>query len=384
MTEDARDEKKTIIYPFNDALLPVIPHLAVPDMALSISKAVDPGRQYLSGKDIGHIKNQPLTGICISDNLDDALNHCDVLLYMDENHERINDESAVMDMEKAIRLQKTAVCLRKLPGSKVKELRELAAKTGGGFHYLGNALDGKELVISHEVPFELYAPNASIIMVGETVKGLDGEHIALSLAAAMKAMGYHCVTILEDKYTRALHAIPYPSFLRALDTAESDKVYYLNNFLRLIDETENPDLIIFHLPEPMMKFNELFGNGFGIIPYLVSQAVQPDCFILCTQFGDIGTRFFDSLSVNFESRFGYGIDFIHMANMAIDTGLLRATGKVKLSHYPQAKLDSLISSRFMDSRIPVFNGMNREQCAGLVQAVRDKLAGYGENGSILG
>ena len=372
-----------IIYPFNDTLIPIIPHLALPDFGESMLKVIDANRKYLHGKDIGYIKNQPDTQICISDNLVDELKLCDVLIYMDENHEAISDDIAIVDMQKAIRLQKKVICLRNLPGDKVKELSELAATIETEFHYLCNDVQNQERFVNYEIPFELYSPSASIIMVGETLEGLEGEHICLSVADEMEAMGYHCVTVLESKYTQVLNAIPYPSFLRAGKSIESEKVYYLNNFLRKIDEIENPDVIILHLPDPMMKYNQMFCNGFGIIPYLVSQAILPDCFILCTQFEDVEAKFFDSLSANFENRFGYGIDFIHMSNMMFDIAISRATGKKKVSYYPQSKLDLLLCERFKDSCIPIFNGMNKEQCVRLVKAVMDMLASYNENSSVL-
>jgi hypothetical protein len=52
---------------------------------------------------------------------------------------------------------------------------------------------------------------------------------------------------------------------------EVKKVYTFNNLVKIIEEDKHPDLFIIHLSEPIMEYNEIIPNNFGLFPYIISK-----------------------------------------------------------------------------------------------------------------
>lgn len=367
---------KAIVYPFTDILIPILQYVNIQDVEMKVTTVIDKKRGFLNGKDMGYMKNQPKTGIVVSNDFEKEIGCSDVLIYTDEASKEIDEKSVFDDIKKMLEMQKKVICLRSLTDVNVNGLSKIALETKTDFFYCDIA---NQLVPKTEyeyIPRELYEPEASVIMIGEMFSGLDGENICLALSRNINSIGYKCVTVMEHKYARAVGAYAFPDFLKSDNTSECNKVYYLNNFVKYIDQTECPDVIIMLVPDPMLKYNRMFGNGFGIIPYLLSQAVHADCFIFCTQFDDVETKLFDFLSLNFENRFGFGIDFVHMSNIMLDLPKSNVYGKLSFLCHTQEKLNRIIEDKYKNNEIPIFNGLEKEQCDELSCAVIEKLVRY--------
>ncbi|MCL2052365.1 MAG: TIGR04066 family peptide maturation system protein [Lachnospiraceae bacterium] len=374
---------KAMLYPFSDVLIPIIESISIPHICMKITTVVDPKRKYLRGKDIGFIKNQPNTQIIVADDFDKELMNCDILIYTDEYHEDIIQEMVICDIEKALKLNKKVICIRHLTKSAVTKISKMSDLMKTEFHYLNGSKDKEKAFEMEITPEELYTPNASVIMVGELLKEMDGKQICLSIAEAIKAQGYKCTAVLEHKYAKAVQALSFPTFLRGNNMTEFEKIYALNGFIKYIDKIETPDAIILHIPEAMMKYNNKHCNGFGVVPYMISQAVHADCFVLCVQMDDLSFAFYNSLSMNFEHRFGFGVDFIHMSNKMYDTVKLNSMGEFNFTYYDQIRLENLIDKIKKNTGIPIFNSINKSECRKLSNKIIEKLIGLNEITSVL-
>lgn len=376
------DKKKAIVYPFVDGILPMLQYLNQKNGEMIVTTVIDKKRKFLNGKDAGYIENQPDTGIRISADFETELNQCDILIYTDEMSESVGQEEAFHDIGQALRIQKKVICLRHISNLKILELDKIASIMRAELHFWkGNNQEAQEQEWAY-IPNELYHPEAVVITVGEMFRGLNGENICFSLWSAMKSLGYKCTVVTEHKYTQFLGIHQYPVFLKSLNITENNKIYYFNNFIKNIDQTEKPDIIIMLMPDAMLKYNDMFGNGFGIIPYLISQAVQTDYFVYCAKFDELESRFFELLSINFSNRFGFEIDFIHMSNKMLDGEESRQRHSLSFLYRTQASLNRLIANRYQNVTIPIFNGLDKEQGRKLVDAVIDKMENHYQVNSI--
>lgn len=68
-----------------------------------------------------------------------------------------------------------------------------------------------------------------------------------------------------------------------------------------------------------MLFNKVIHYNFGIIPYLISQALHPDFTVISTLFDNYVATFFDKMKNLVLYRFGYDIDCININNNIIDS-----------------------------------------------------------------
>ena len=96
---------------------------------------------------------------------------------------------------------------------------------------------------------------------------------------AFRERGYRASGVLDRCYAGLFSLHPMPSFLKE-GAEETDKIYRFNAYLKQLEQSERPDVLFVQLPGGMLKYNDQIPNDFGVYGYLISQAVQPDCFVL--------------------------------------------------------------------------------------------------------
>jgi len=321
----------------------------------------------LKGKDVGVINNQPNLGITIYSDLSAALIDCDTIILTDE------EIHTNLEIKEIIIMKKSVICMRSLTAKQLQYLNRLAKDMDVNFEYYNVKQEYEEL---YYIPQKLYKPKATIIIVGEMFNNLSGMDVTLSINRYMHLKGYKSIIIMEQEFTVLSDIITFPEFLRASKYKESDKIYYLNNFIMNIDTTENPDIIIIQIPDAMMKYNDMLCNGFGVIPFLISQAIMADFFVFCTQYDIIKSHFFNMLSINFENRFGFGIDIINMSNAKLVTQDLEVYGKLSFLHQSHENLDKLIRNNYQESDIPILNCINEADNEKMCKHIMEKLSQY--------
>ncbi|NBI18937.1 4Fe-4S cluster-binding domain-containing protein [Neglecta sp. X4] len=73
--------------------------------------------------------------------------------------------------------------------------------------------------------------------------------------------------------------VTYPFWAQNLKP--SDLVYRINNFISRMSEEKHPDVVLIRLPLPTIKYDSNNPFDFGIISFIVSQAVHGDGCICC-------------------------------------------------------------------------------------------------------
>ena len=110
------------------------------------------------------------------------------------------------------------------------------------------------------------------------------------------------------------------------------------------------------IPGAYNKLNLKFPMGFGILPYLISQAVTPDFSIMCTFYTEIEDgKLFEQLSVNCKHRLGFEVDCFHMSGTYIDVNALTDLGELKYIHLPDELPDKVVKTKLNRLGHTVFN-----------------------------
>lgn len=362
---------KVMIYPYVNRQLPIISHINkyVKDMKIVSLVALE--GLINAGRDAGSIRNHTNTGLKIGDDFVSELAACDTVIFCDDEYNAKIKNSLIRDMETAFTMKKDVICMLKLTEEEREQLENNALKAGANFEY--HVLKYSEQSFCYK-PKKPYHINTPIIFVGEMLQDLDGTDVCLAVSGELQERGYRTVTILNkvDVYLKGTFGIP--CFFTDKGITEEEKVYYMNNYISFLEMEYKPDIFIIQIPGAMMRYNDAFGNGFGIYAYLISQAVQADYFILCTQFGLVDSSFYKELSVNFQQRFGYEIDAVHMSNAMLDVQDSLQKQSLSYLYQKQERVNEALESVREKSEIPIFDGFTSEHVSKICDDIIYKLS----------
>ncbi len=300
--------------PFSAEDIPVIKNLSDFIPKYEIGSVVTPTGLGLEQKDIGTIENRNELGYKVTSNLEDSIKSCDIVLVLSKDKSNSLFDYSIKAIEEAIKQRKDIICLLKLDKDKVKYYREICEKKNISFRYLSQ--DILPHFSSEDTMDEIYHPYAPVIFIGELAKDLQGYEVFCNLVKVCKTQGLK-VSAIGPEVANDLfgfHTIDFSDTRGEL----SSHIYRINRYVRTVEEQENPSVIIIKLPKPMIKFDEDVRYDFGLSAYIISQAIPASFFIACSPYGFFSNEFWNSMSNNFQAKFGYGIDAIHISNKIID------------------------------------------------------------------
>ena len=308
--------KRILIYPYTKDFYPILKAL-IKTTEYNDFRIVSP-RACSIERDAGYIVNREDMGIVVSNNFYDSVNGCDTLLVPDISNIELFHEDIIEKIEYAIENNLNIECYAAIDKILAKKLNEKAQSSGKIFDFYEN-----QKMYNENTPIikkNLVSFNIPIVFVGDLYDKSDSMEITIQLCEKLKLSGYKAIAttlgincnILGSSYTN------WPIDFFQSNITESDKVYMLNDFIGNMIDEKKPDIILLQLPPGLIRFNNEYVNNFGIYPYLISQAIQPDYFILSTQYELIEAEYYDKLSINFYHKFGINIDILVVSNIYFD------------------------------------------------------------------
>lgn len=364
--------QRAVIYPFTEKMIPIVEHWNQKRETPRIVSVVSDGKRGAAGRDVGVLHNHDNTGVTIQADLKAALAECDTLILAERKEKKEGKVSAVQMIDETLQLGKNVICMQELAKEEAEKLDAAAGEKGLVFEYHGCDEAG-----SYDVETELYIPEAPVIMVGEMCEGLDGADVALAVNRIMQARGYDSIAVVEQGCPALQDVYSYPKALWERDETESSKVYWVNSYIKDIETRRKPDVIVMQIPDAMMKYNDKLCNGFGIIPFMVSQAVRADYFIFCVPYRGIEEARIGEISSVMEKRFGFEIDCIHMSNAALEVEDSIKDKKAQYLRLPQEMVETALAGyeKAPDS-ILMADCLNGETQQKLGDHIIDRLTGY--------
>ena len=203
-----------------------------------------------------------------------------------------------------------------------------------------------------------------IIAVAGIGEKTDKFEVSLVLRDIFIKAGYKVSQIGSKNYCELLDFHSFPSFLFNPQIDERLKIICFNKYIKQIEIEECPDIIIITIPGAMKAFSENITQGFGLLHYMVFQAVLVDYLIVCSY---LGTDFSNSLSRESEickNRYGCNIDCCHISNTIIDYNATRYMGRIITNLLPRTYVDKAVldSNTYADSIVvDILNDNSREK-----------------------
>ena len=77
-----------------------------------------------------------------------------------------------------------------------------------------------------------------------------------------------------------------------------------------------------------MRYNDKVNNGFGVMSFFYSQAINPDYIILCMDFSNINEKYMNMINSYIKNMMGKDIDIICVSNCLVDKNCINTLNKI--------------------------------------------------------
>lgn len=304
------------IYPFNSALFPYIQKFDLLQDKYSLDAIFSPSGFGLINKNAGYCCNKNNTNMIISDEKEVTSSKYNTLLVNRlSNTHALEHSNMVNTMERGIISGKSVIYYDFTKDNITTEIQKLQDRFFEKVTIQVENLGSHDDLFSDDKYNELSTP---ILLVGGLIECPDILNIVLSITTQFIKNGLRPSVVIKEPIGQLFGFHTIHHFLNSPRFNEVEKIKKINRYISAIESFERPDIIILEAPDAVMKFNNSEPNGFGILTYMLSMAVQPDIFVCCNPLDMVANSFITALSKDFEVRLGTPIHAVHVSNVIVD------------------------------------------------------------------
>lgn len=304
------NKRRLLVSPIDTDLAPIVRYRDMIDR-YSIHGVVSPSGWGYTGSDTSFIDGGFDTGICVDDDFEKQLKHCDSVLLNWNNEEKKIPDFIVSQMETAA-IERKKILISAQTGAKdLKSIEELI-NNGADIEllYSQRRIDEKE----NNIHQELYKINTPVIMVAGLGERCNKFETQLVLRKYFTGNGYKVCQIGTKGYNSIFGMEPIPYFLTSDRYSCEDKVYLLNHYIKDLEEEHKPDVFIIGIPGGIMPFDSFATNRFAMTAYIISNALTPDSVVLNIYYNSFTNEYFSEIQKYCKYKFNFHITCFNVAN----------------------------------------------------------------------
>lgn len=284
--------KKALIFPYDISCVHMIINRSM-ILEYEISYVVSLKSWGYCGKDAGaHLKIH--TGVNVSDDFEAALNEVDAVIIADTI---ISLDNSLMQTytEKAINA-----------GKKVLDSRSVVEKP---VVFKNNLANG-------EVP-QINDIDKPLVIIAGTGSNTGKFDTQLYVRKIFLDEGYKVSQIGSKPNCNLWGFHGFPPFMVG-KCSGPEKILMFNQYVNYIANAEDPDVIIIGVPGGIVPISSKVYDDFGLMNYMVSNAVKPDYVILNTGFVDYNKSYIETMTEAMRHRFDYEVDSVFLSNFCVN------------------------------------------------------------------
>jgi len=351
-------KENVLLYPCGKESIPVIKHLNECSTKYRISSIVAPRSWAKEGADLGFLDNRADTGLIITNDFEEALKSCDLVLFLDTFKRRVMYGVVLEKMQQTLRQGKPFHCTFPLQKEDVDALQVVARETNCSFTYFSTKPEGR---ITDPGLYDIDVP---VVFIGDLYLYSHSTDALLSITEGLKEKGYNAVGVTPDRNGDLVGYQVIPDFFTQPGKSEDEKVVYFNKFVKEIEKEYQPDIILIALPGPLMMYAKRITVGYGILPIMAATVVEPDFFIVCAALSAAHPAFMEQISSHLAGKIGIGIDALVISSFEPDYTVSISKRIMVSSAVNAEKLNSHVHEKIANMRLPTYyiheqEGMNR-------------------------
>lgn len=344
-----------IIYPFCAELLPVVRHFNDLQNRYSIFKLVSLPGTGLVGHDAAFACNFPETGFTVEEKIDFSDPSWEAILLVRTLDSEVFSQSNLVRMaKKAFDAGKKVVYLDNHATNVPKEIVAMVASNPLRSCIYTNDLDN---TVNNRIDESFCQFDIPVLLVGGLLTEADVFEVLLGLVSNMKKDGLRPMVFARHPICKmfGFHSVSW--IFDRTDLTEAQKISEMNFYVKDCENTERPDLILLEAPDAVIRFSDVYPNGFGIQSYMMSLAVRPDSFICCIPFDLADSSYINVLSNDFLIRLGTPINIAHISNVVVDSADLLQTRNFSCVHTALIEVQRKIGKTLLAPPIPLIDAV---------------------------
>ena len=359
-----------LIYPFDCEFVPFVRHQSL-IRDFKLHKLVSPkGWGYKGDACIADYGDK--TGFIVENDFESAMSECDALMLVDSKLPLDFDSNIRSKVAAAASEHKIIYNVRKFDDQTNDEIKSICEK----FNTKINTLKREKEIFASENP-QLFEINTPVILVIGLSENTNKFEIELSITEKFIHDNYKVSLIASRQRCEFLGAHSFPSFMFDIIN-DNDKIIYFNHLIKGIEMAEDPDVIVVGLPGGALPINKDFPNGFGILTYLVSQALKPDYVIMSSLYmdylGNSFTDYYNSINCMINRKFGFEIDYHNIANSIIVWNESNEAKELEYMRIDSSFLDKKFEKIYQNQNFS--NILNSNSLDKLYESIIEKLSDY--------
>ena len=313
--------KKICIVPFTKNEYSLIEFLP-PEYV--ITSLITPMGIGIEGQDISVMRNSSDIGYQFTNSITNGINNADTIIVTNiEITEKKLYEYAFQALLMAVKLGKDIICFLPLNDDEKEVIRKMCECFGGMCQFI------KPLTPSHvdkDAKVQLYNFHVPVIYVSEMYTNCGGYEALIRIAEAIRCKGYKPLVLSNNPYNILLkyHSINFNDV-----TSLENSVVEINQAVYLLSCKVNPDIIIVHLPNPVMQYNRQNRFDCGVLSHVISQAVPGNGYLYCS-LKTKDFRFLKAITDTIEKKLDCPLIGVWIGNQILDPASSSGTSLVNL------------------------------------------------------
>lgn len=364
-------KRNLLVYPFDNNFQAVLRHSGLL-CEYNISGLVSPNGWGLLEKDAGEAGKADEIGIKVSGNFIKELEECDTVLFVDSQLKLDINKLVYPKMLEAIKRRKNIICALDMDSQTREELAGMASTSGVGCEFLIGTV-----IWQSPVKNEIYNINTPVVFVVGIAERTNKFELQLALREHFLDEGYRVSQIGTKRYCELLGFHSMPEFMYDPGFPESDRITLFNHYVKSMEKTEKPDVIIIGLSGGTMKFNNQFTNHFGISAYEISQAVTPDAAVCSVLYEEYKPLFFESVIKSLRYKLGFEVDCFNISNYRFDWIRTDRNNEMCFTLLNSDEVTQKIKE-WSGLEPPVYNILNNNHADEMCKLMLNKLSSYAE------
>lgn len=347
-------KKKAAIYPYNRKVSSLIRYSELLS-DYEIVSAIVPNGYNIAGKDVSILEKRSQLGMLGTGFFDEGISKCDILIVAETDENEQFKKVIIKNILKAMSWGKDIVSLYFFS----YEEEELLARMAD--IYSVNYKSYKQFN-SIDLPYgnsteETYAPIILVTSLNEDCLKFDVE---LQMKKSLQDAGYRISLIGTKHYSEMFGAYSFPDFMYDHSIDIEERVIKLNAYVRYIERSEAPQVIIMGIPGGLFPITEKLHQDYGRIAYEVGYALQSD---LCVCL--MPPHFHFDLPAIFDKiNFLLGVEpcCIGISNLRLNEAATKTGFEgISVDIINESEVDEIICEMQSDTKVPIINICKNDQ-----------------------
>lgn len=179
-----------------------------------------------------------------------------------------------------------------------------------------------------------------IIFVLGMFENTDKLSTLLYIHNYLKQKDYKVRTILtKENILNFPDCYSFPEEMYDKKYGDAEKIIFFNHYIRKMEVKEKPDIIVIGIPGEIMPLNEIHNGNFGIMPFLIGNAVRCDYAVLNIFSNFCSKEFAQQLMEVCKNKYLIDVNSVVVSKMVLDITSLNMD-KLKVYHFSDPSIET--------------------------------------------